>query len=390
MAEHPTVGHVMRRYLLPTETFVGNQITTLKRYRPVVLCYDRLENTSYPVDRMHCILDRQSSVGRAVDRGLYRAARTVRPASVRLLTEQARQEGVQLLHFHYLVDARCLLHLKRQTGLPAMVSAYGYDVSSFPRWYGGYGYHYLKPIFGELDLFVAMSEDMRRDMRALGCPDEKIIVHYYGSDCSRFRYPERSYPQKDEMTIFSCGTLQEKKAQHLVLEALRLVEQRGMVRRRFRVVLVGDGPLRPRLEQQIAAYGWQDKVTLVGHVPHHEQMLVDAYRQADIFTLPSITVKGDKEGIPGTIVEAMAAGLPVVATYHAGIPAIIEAGRDGVLVREGDIEAMARAFATLIEHAPLRAYLGRAAAERARRELDLQQRTRNLEAIYDNLLPGKG
>lgn len=376
----------MRGFMGPTETFIGNQIITLKRYRPVVFCHHRIQNVSYPINNVYCAQELLPPLFRQVGNLSYRVARFLPSMSAKVLVEQVRAESVRLLHFHYLVDARFFLSLKRLTQLPAVVSVYGYDVSSFPHLLWGYGLRYLKPVFQEMDYFIAMSQDMRKDLVTLGCLSDKIIVHYYGTDTRRFAYPEREYIDKDEVIILACGTLEIKKAQHLILQALRLVEQRKMANRRFRVEFIGDGPMRLSLEKQVAEYGWQDRVTFFGHIPHHEDRLIQTYRQADIFSLPSITVKGDKEGIPGTIIEAMACGLPVISTYHAGIPEIIKSGQDGILVQEGDVEALSQAFADLINDVSLREKLGRSAAKRAVNELDLQQGTAQLEGIYRRIL----
>ena len=179
--------------------------------------------------------------------------------------------------------------------------------------------------------------------------------------------------------VLCVGRLDVQKGQDLVLRALRLLERRG---REFSVVLVGEGPLRPRLEQIVADFGWQDRVTFAGHVRHDSDAFLDHLRRADLFAHPSVTVDGLKEGIPGAIVEAMASGLPVVATWHAGIPAVIDHERHGLLVPERDIEALAAALEALLEDAVLRTRLGAAAAERARDELDLVARTVELERIY--------
>lgn len=385
--DKPVVAHFCRGYLAKTETFIGNQVTTLRRYRPIVLCHHLIHNPSYPVDQAMAVTDMLPPLWQIADRMAYGLARYLLPTSARALARAALEKRAQLLHFHFLSDARFFLAVKRLTKLPAIVSAYGHDVSSFPRKYAGYGLCYLKPVFDAADLFVAMSRDMRDDMLRIGIPDEKIVVHYHGTDTRRFAYPQRCYPDKDEVNILVCGTLEIKKAQHLVLEALWLAEQRGALQRRFRVTLVGDGPLRSHLMRQIAKYGWQDRVVFAGHVAHHEQALVEHYRQADILTLPSTTPPdGDKEGIPGTIVEATSSGLPVVSTYHAGIPEIIVSQREGLLVREGDVEGLASAYADLINSSSLRETLGRAAALRAIRELDLQQGTARLEHLYDELL----
>ncbi len=136
----------------------------------------------------------------------------------------------------------------------------------------------------------------------------------------------------------------------------------------------------------VADAGWgRDRVVFAGHVPHASDALVRHFREADLFVHPSVTIRGVKEGIPGTIVEAMAAGLPVIATRHGGIPEVIDSGREGLLVAEHDVAALAAAIEALARDAGCRERLGRAAADRAGRELDLQARTVELERIYDRL-----
>jgi colanic acid/amylovoran biosynthesis glycosyltransferase len=380
------VAHVMRGYLAPTETFIGNQIVSLKEFSPIVLTHHRKDGHSYPIKEIVCVKDLLPRPWGILDKTMYGMFRSATAKAVDMLANYALERNAKLLHFHYLVDGRFFLPLKRKTGLPGIVSGYGYDVSLFPKLYAGCGKYYLRPLFDVMDWFLAMSQDMKRDLVDLGCPEGKIIVHYFGTDTRRFAYPERKYRDGEKVTILACGTLEIKKAQHLILQALRLMEEQKMINRRFRVEFVGDGPMLPLLQRQVAEYGWMDRVTFCGRIPHHEDRLIKAYQEADIFSLPSITVKSDKEGIPGTIVEAMASGLPVVSSYHAGIPEIIESGKEGILVREGDIEAMAQAFAGLINDVSLRKELGQAAAKRATTELDLHQGTARLEAIYRRIL----
>jgi colanic acid/amylovoran biosynthesis glycosyltransferase len=376
----PTVAHAMRAYLARTETFVHNQITTLRRHRPIVIAHHRRPDTDAPLAEGAIAYEQVTRPLAAAEAAAYRVAKVALPSGVAALASYVREQDARLLHYHYLTDARFLLGVKRRTDLPAIVSGYGYDVSSFPRQWRGLGRRYLQPVFDLSDCVLAMSEDMRRDVCALGCPEDKVVVHYYGSDTRRFRFPERRYDERDEPLILSIGRLHAQKGQDLVLRALRRLEGRG---RRFRVVFVGDGPLRAELERLVAEYGWEDRVTLVGHVRYASEALDEHLRSADVFAHPSVTVDGLKEGIPGTIVEAMASGLPVVATWHAGIPAVIDHDRHGLLVRERDGEALAGALDALLSDARLRARLGRAAARRASEELDLHARTVELERIYD-------
>jgi colanic acid/amylovoran biosynthesis glycosyltransferase len=386
MSRPATVAHVLRRYRSRTETFIGGQIQMLGRHRPVILCERRAAERFEPEVPCFAVGDRLAGPELRLERVAYRLARRLTEQALATLTEIARTENVRLVHAHYVVDARFFLPLARRLGVPLVVSAYGYDVSSFPRRLFGYGRRYLQPLWREVDLVLAMSEDMRRDLISLGCPPERVRVHYYGIPVERFASPERSYAQRDALTILCCGTLEVKKGQHLVLEALRRLELSGANLPNFHVTLVGDGPMRPRLESFVRDLGWHERVTFAGHVPHHEPRLVDAYRAADAFALPSITVRGDKEGIPGTIAEAMAAGLPVVSSKHAGITELVEDGRSGLLVDEGDIDGLASALGRLLCEPHLRARLGTAAAVRVQTVGDIQVRTRELEAIYDALL----
>jgi len=382
----PTVAHLIRCYLSPTETFIFNQISSLRKFRPIVLCHRQNNNQPFPFEDAFCstkLLPKFYKISAEIS---YRLLRHLTNKESEELIKIIKSEDVKLLHFHYLVDARYFLKLSKATQLPKVVSCYGYDVSSFPKLYLGYGIKYLKPIFQEMDIFLAMSEDMKKDLIRLGCPKEKILVHYHGIKTEKFAYPGRTYADKETVNILSCGTLEEKKAQHLVLKALKKLELEGNLKHKFHLTIVGDGPMRNQLRQMVCNFSWQKEVIFKGHIPYQGDRLVKEYHNADIFVLPSITsVQGEKEGIPGTVVEAMAAGLPIVSTYHAGIPSVIENYKEGILVKERDIKGLVHALQELIENRNLREKLGRAAAKRAIKEFDARARIKNLERIYESL-----
>ena len=123
-----------------------------------------------------------------------------------------------------------------------------------------------------------------------------------------------------------------------------------------------------------------------GHVKHGKDFL-QVLKNADVFVHPSIIdAKGDKEGIPGTIVQAMASGLPVVATYHAGIPEVIKPGKNGLLIREKDSVQLAEYLNELFSNEKKREFLGSNAMRTALNELDVRVKTKELELIYKGLI----
>jgi colanic acid/amylovoran biosynthesis glycosyltransferase len=188
--------------------------------------------------------------------------------------------------------------------------------------------------------------------------------------------------------ILSVGTLEEKKGQHLVIEALyKLMRDYGI--ENYEYHLVGSGDYDRNILKTIEKYNLNERVFMHGFVPYGDPRLLLFYQQADIFTLPSITLRDhDKEGIPGTVVEAMAGGLPIVSTYHAGIPAVIRNEEEGLLIEEKDIDGITEALVRLIRQPALRKKLGRNAAEKANRELDLYVGTKRLETIYSRAITG--
>lgn len=382
----PVVVHAIRGYLSPTETFVGNQIMRLRRYVPAIVAHHRSPNREFDLEPMYVMEDHAAGVGGVAGRMAYKLFRTLTRDEAARVSAWASAFNPALLHCHYAVDAAYFLPLFRQLGLPGVVSLYGYDVSSFPNAFGGIGKLYMKKVFAEMDLFLAMSEDMKADAMALGAPEEKVLVHYHGINAARFAYQERTYGERERFTILCVGSLEPKKGQHHLLRAVAHL-RRHSPRVPVHVVLVGTGPLQAELNKLIAGYDLHTCVEMAGYVPHLDSRFPLFYRNADVFVHFSTTQPdNDKEGIPGTIVEAMASGLPVIATRHAGIPAVIDDGTHGILLDESDTEGIARAILALYESESLRRRLGVNAAQRALTELDLTTKTALLEEIYDRVL----
>jgi glycosyltransferase involved in cell wall biosynthesis len=148
----------------------------------------------------------------------------------------------------------------------------------------------------------------------------------------------------------------------------------------FRCNIVGTGPLRDDLRIQIDDLGLADQVTLLGAMTHDD--LVGVYGQATAFALvPQITENGDRDGIPNVLVEAMAAGLPVVSTSVSGIPELIVHGRTGLLVPPNDPQATAAALERLLQDGEARRHVSTAAQSQLKERFECWESTKAIHAL---------
>ncbi len=368
----------MRVFAAPSETFVYTQITQIRRYRGVMLTRELRNPEHFPHVNVVAYLGSSGARKRMSDL-LYRSLRVLSPPELRFYLESANRLEPALFHVHYAVDAAYFAPLISRYRVPTVVSCYGYDVSSFRRQYLGLGGRYLQRAWSSADLYLAMSTDMREDMIRAGCPPDRIRIHYHGINLERFPCAERG-PRADALRILFVGRMDEKKGIEYALRGFGLVANE-IPQAEFRIV--GEGELGARYEGIARDLGLAARVSFAGFVAHDQ--VASELAAADVFCHPSITAaSGDKEGIPGTIVEAMATGLPIVTTRHAGIPEMVRDGEHGFVVRERDAPAIAQALRRLIQDPDLRLRMGKAAAARARELGDAARQTAALEAIYDD------
>ena len=187
---------------------------------------------------------------------------------------------------------------------------------------------------------VAISDYNRRFLLEQAGPTIDVPIVRYGIDPERFTFRVRPANGDAPPRIACVARLLAYKG-HAVL--LRAIADAPPPLAGAQLELVGDGPLRAELERDVAALGLCDRVRFHGAVP--EPVVADVLARADVFALPSvISPDGDREGIPNALIEAMAAGLPAVSTYHSGVPELIEDGRTGYLAQPGDVDDLRAAL----------------------------------------------
>lgn len=240
--------------------------------------------------------------------------------------------------------------------------------------------------------YVALSRQIEGYLRdAVGVPAARISQIYNGVDVARFsvateraRGPLAAAPFHcaGAFVVGTVGRLQAVKDQVLLVRALaRALAQQPSARSRLRLVVVGDGPLRGELQQAVD----QAKLADVAWLAGERSDVPDWLRALDLFVLPSRS-----EGISNTILEAMASGLPVIATRVGGNPELVDAPSTGSLVPAGDEAALAEAIlAALSDPARARAQ-GAAGRRRIEQRFSLDAMVASYESMYERLLARQG
>ncbi|MEN4710997.1 glycosyltransferase [Pantoea agglomerans] len=197
-------------------------------------------------------------------------------------------------------------------------------------------------LFRQSELMLPISNLWKNKLIEMGCPPEKIHVTRMGIEPEKFNFQPRQAFQTP-LRIVSVARLTEKKGLDVAVKASAILKQRGG---QFQYTIIGNGDQDEMMRDFIAREGMEDCVSMPGFKPQEE--IRRALSEADIFLLPSKTAAdGDMEGIPVALMEAMAVGLPVVSTFHSGIPELIENNVSGWLVEEDDPEALAETLLKL-------------------------------------------
>lgn len=254
------------------------------------------------------------------------------------------------VHAHWLIPQGIVQSFFRK---PYFLTGHGGDVTSLN---GGILRKMKIRTIKKAKGVSVVSETLAQEIKKL-TPDVKVEVRSMGCDTQKFSPQNRIdnfFRQGDKKVILFVGRLSEKKGVSYLIDAMKQVNAR--------LVIVGSGELETELKKQ--AEPLKDRIVFLGAKSHDE--LKPIYASADIFVAPSVTASnGDKEGLPTTIIEAMASGLPVVASDLSGIPEIIADGENGFLVKEKSVEDLSEKINCLLKNEKKSREMGRSAIETA-------------------------
>jgi colanic acid/amylovoran biosynthesis glycosyltransferase len=261
-----------------------------------------------------------------------------------LFSQKLQNFDVIIAHFgnNGLRVARVLK--RKKLAAPLVTIFHGRDVGRPVRDDSLWQYNVL---FEQGAMQLTVNDYFRTALVGAGAAPASVVVHHMGVRTSDIEYSWRSWEQGTLKFISVCR-LTEKKAIEFALRALGEVSISNP-RLDWAYTVIGSGELLADLKQLAKSLDIADRVIFLGARPHSE--VKQRLQEAHVFVLPSVTAHdGDVEGIPVSLMEAMAAGLTVVSTYHSGIPELIKDQKTGFLVPERDVEALARKLLWIAEN----------------------------------------
>ncbi|TFZ04204.1 glycosyltransferase [Ramlibacter rhizophilus] len=374
---------VFRSDLLPvTETFIYQQFLALRRWQPALFGY-RLVEPGINLQGINPALIR-GPMGTDPSRWGGLPFRALNFIGISSGIRAVHRFAPDLAHVHFGVDAVSAWGWLSQTKIPVVVTLHGYDVTIRPEWWwagnGGRSRRHYPNLLARLARqprvrFVAVSNSIRSKAIAMyGLPSEKVSVLHIGVDREVFKpvgLPVRSRGAK----VLFVGRLVEKKG------ALNLIRAMAVVQHALpsaHLTVVGDGPQRAECEQLAKVLAVN--VCFKGACSHEEVRAI--MQDARVFCLPSITAEnGDAEGLPISLLEAQACGLPVVAT-QAGREAVLD-GESGFICPSNDIAAIAGKLKHILTVDDCAEAMSASAIIHVARSFDLANCTSELERLYD-------
>ena len=373
----PLVAFYCATFLKPEMVHIYRQITALRRVQSTVIAQKRENADKFPFDKIDIVPRPATHILR---RFWYRQVRDVpwqlSKREVAALTQTLTARNAQLLHIFFGHIAVHLLPLIRGWQKPSVVSFHGADVlvDMDKAAYRAATKQMLELV---TRVFVR-TESLKRGVLQLGCDENKIDIVRTGIPLAEFPFRAREFPANGEWHFVQASRLVQKKGIATTLHAFTDFLTHFP---RATLTIAGEGPMLEELKKLTGKLKIADRVALPGFLP--AEKLRELYYASHIFLHPSETGSdGNQEGIPNSMLEAMATGLPVFATDHGGIPEAIENGVSGILVPERDFEALSKALRQAATDPDLLARLARKGADVVAQKFDQQNQVRRLEEIY--------
>jgi colanic acid/amylovoran biosynthesis glycosyltransferase len=294
------------------------------------------------------------------------------------------RHGADLMHIYFGHTGVHLLPFIEQWDKPCVISFHGADVAQKPeiKDYPGK----LRRLFNAVPLVFARSQSLVERLVHLGCPPEKLRINRTGIPLKEFPFQDRELPQDGKLRVVQACRLIPKKGVATSLRAFAIFKKDHPD---AEFLIAGKGPLQPELEMLAGGLGIARDVHFLGFLS--QPKLMQLYASSHLFLHPSeISPNQDQEGVPNSVLEAMATGLPVVATRHGGIPEAVDHGRTGFLVAEEDHVGLANAMQLITSSPGLLKEMGERAHAAVVERFEQDTQINRLESFYEEAITMNG
>lgn len=296
--------------------------------------------------------------------------------------DKLRNHKSSFIHAHYGPGGLMILNAAKALNIPLITTFHGYDASALLR---NKSYVNSLRLLFRYSYLITVSEFMKQRLIAYGAPEEKVITHYIGTDLNKFKYhkhkPVADKAKKDEEIKFlQVSNFVEKKGHIYTIRAFNVFLKKYP---NALLIFGGDGKTKKESELLVKSLGINEKVKFMGALNPDE--VTYWMKEADVFLHHSITDNtGCEEGIPTVLMEAMASGIPVVSSYHAGIPELIKNGERGFLIDEKDVRGYAELLVNLLDLDT--EVVARNALNFVTKNFDIQKQNLALIDIYEKII----
>lgn len=379
--EAPVAAQYVVTFLKPEMLHIYRQITALRAFRPVVFCQKRENAARFPFDPVVVLpKPRTHQLRRLIQKNLLGRPITIYRGEARRILQALHERGAKVLHIYFGHIGVHLLPLLEVCDLPVVVSFHGADAQvglEQPALLAA-----THRMFQFASLLLVRSQSLADRLITLGADPEKVRLHRTGIPLDGISAMPRTAPADGAWRCVQACRLIAKKG---LATSLRAFAEFSRTYPRATFTIAGEGPLEAELRRLSVEFGIADRVSFTGFVSQEE--LRSLFAASHFFLHPSeLGPDGDQEGVPNSMLEAMASGLPILATRHGGIPEAVDHGESGLLVAEHDDAALAREMLALASSPERCATLGAAAAASARRRFDLETQSALLARYYDEAI----
>lgn len=375
---NPIVASYCTTFLKSEMRHIYRQVTGLRRYETFVLTRERACEEQYPFSEIELIpRARKNFIKRFWLKYIRRLPAVYYRGELQEVIKIFKRRPADLMHIYFGHTGVHLLPLIKEWDRPSVVSFHGMDIQPRPN-QEGYD-DQMRELLQTAPLLLARSRSLMDRLVEMGAPRERVRLNRTGIPLDAFPKMERGIPANSEWRIVQACRLIAKKGLRTSLRAFAEFHRKWP---NARFIIGGDGPMKQEIMDFAQELGIGESVELRGFLD--QTQLAALYKSGHFFLHPSeMTSDQNQEGVPNSMLEAMATGMPVLATRHGGIPEAIAHEISGLLVEERDHTALGSHMLHLADSPELALRLGAAAARSVRDEFSQERAIEKLEGFYD-------